>query len=76
MPPWPSTSTSTDSPVVRERAAQRLGYLGVDIDPTANENVTEDVDIATVSAAVRTVVITAREDIQIAGEARGLMTGK
>jgi acetate kinase len=63
------------SPMVRHRAAQRLRYLGVDIDETENERGAADVDIATTSATVRTLVVTAREDVQIAGEARALLAG-
>ncbi len=66
------------SALVRHRAAQRLGYLGVAIDRSANETAAADTDadIATTAAAVRTLVIAAREDVQIAGEARALLAGK
>jgi acetate kinase len=53
-------------------AAQRLGFLGVAIDPQQNENAHDDAEITTADAAVRTLVITAREDLQIAAEARRL----
>jgi acetate kinase len=62
------------SPIVRRRAAVRLGYLGVAVDEGRNEtNEDDDADISSPPAAVRTVVITAREDLQIAGEARRLL---
>jgi acetate kinase len=62
------------SPIVRRRAADRLGYLGVAVDEGGNEtNEDDDADISSPSAAVRTVVIRAREDLQIAGEARRLL---
>ncbi len=57
---------------VRRRAAQRLRFLGVAIDPHLNQNAHDDAEITAVDAAVRTVVITAREDLQIAAEARRL----
>ncbi|MBA2508011.1 MAG: acetate/propionate family kinase [Nocardioidaceae bacterium] len=60
------------APEVRRRAAQRLGFLGVAIDPQQNENAHDDAEITTADAAVRTLVITAREDLQIAAEARRL----
>jgi acetate kinase len=66
------------SPLVRSRAAERLAYLGVGIDQDANGTVADDaVDaaIGTAAATVRTVVVKAREDVQIAGEARTLLTG-
>jgi acetate kinase len=61
------------SPSVRRRATDRLGFLGVGIDPTRNETAHDDGDITGAAATVRTVVITAREDLQIAGEARRLL---
>lgn len=62
-----------NSAVVRARAAQRLGFLGVAIDRHRNENSQGDSDISDAGAAVRTLVITAREDLQIAREARQLL---
>ncbi|MEP7020531.1 MAG: acetate/propionate family kinase [Pseudonocardiales bacterium] len=63
------------SPIVRRRAAERLGFLGVAIDDARNEAAAGDDDISPQGAAVRTVVITAREDLQIAREARHLLDG-
>ncbi len=60
------------SAVVRRRAAERLGFLGVGVDPQRNENAVGDGDISPDAAKVRTVVISAREDLQIAREARSL----
>lgn len=61
------------SPTVRRRAAERLGYLGIDIDAQTNDTVRDDTNITADGASVRTVVITSREDLQIAGEVRGLL---
>jgi len=58
---------------VRRLAAQRLAYLGVAIDAGHNEVGPSDRDISAQGAAVRTVVVEAREDLQIAGEARSLL---
>jgi acetate kinase len=55
---------------VRARAVERLGFLGLAIDTTRNDTVHGDGDITAAGASVRTVVVTAREDLQIAGEAR------
>jgi len=53
------------APVVRAHVASRLAYLGVDVDPEADEHATGDADISGSGAAVRTVVVTAREDLEI-----------
>jgi acetate kinase len=58
------------SALVRRGAAARLSWLGVAVDDERNEAVGTDTDISTPSAQVRTLVITAREDLQMAAEAR------
>ena len=63
------------SALVRRRAAGRLAYLGVAIDPGRNDAVSGDADITAAGASVRTLVITAREDLQIAGERAGCWPG-
>jgi acetate kinase len=47
-----------------------LSYLGLAVDPTRNRDRDSDADISTADALVRTLVITAREDIEIATQAR------
>ncbi len=64
-----------NSATVRRRAAERLGFLGVAIDVDHNDTAREDCDITAAGAPVRTLVITSREDIQIAGEVRQLLRG-
>jgi acetate kinase len=54
------------APLVRERVADRLAYLGVRLDPGRNEAVSGDADISAADTPVRTVVVTAREDLEIA----------
>ena len=61
------------SSTVRRRAVERLGFLGLAIDIHRNETVHDDGDITAAGAIVRTVVITAREDLQIAREARRVL---
>jgi acetate kinase len=61
------------SAMVRQRAAERLGFLGVAIDRHRNDAVRGDGDISAAGTAARTLVITAREDLQIAREARHLL---
>ncbi len=60
------------SAVIRRRAAGRLACLGVAVDTHRNDHARGDRDITAATAAVRTLVINAREDLQIAGEARRL----
>jgi hypothetical protein len=59
-----------NSPGVRRRAADRVAFLGVAIDTHRNDTARNDRDITAAGAMVRTLVITAREDLQIAREAR------
>ena len=59
---------------IRARAVQRLGHLGASIDTQLNDTTQGDGDITAAGATVRTVVVTAREDLQIAREARSLLT--
>ena len=54
------------APLVRAGVATRLAYLGVDVDPDRNEYARGDSDISAAGAAVHTVVVTAREDLEIA----------
>jgi len=54
------------APLVRAEVATRLAYLGVDLDPGLNESTTADREISSPDAAVRTVVVPAREDLEIA----------
>ncbi|MGH3568936.1 MAG: hypothetical protein ACRDRH_23505 [Pseudonocardia sp.] len=63
------------SATVRRRAVQRLGFLGVAVDNDRNDTVRDDGDITGSGATARTVVITAREDLQIAREARRMLAG-
>ena len=62
-----------NSPTVRRRAAERVGFLGVTIDTARNDTARPDRDISADGTAVRTLVIRAREDLQIAREARHLL---
>lgn len=64
------------APVVRARAADGLAFLGVAVDPAANDAATgaddqpPDAEITGPGATVRTFVIEAREDLEIAAEVR------
>jgi acetate kinase len=61
--------------VVRSRVAQRLAYLGVALDAHRNDSADGDTDVTAPGAAVRTYVVAAREDLQIAQEARRVVAG-
>ncbi len=58
---------------IRMRAATGLGFLGVGIDETANLAARPDTEITAAGAGVRTLVVEAREDLQIAGELSRLL---
>jgi acetate kinase len=60
-------------PVVRARAAAGLTFLGIHIDPDRNTDRAIDTDISAAHAPVRTLVITAREDIEIANATRNVL---
>jgi acetate kinase len=59
-------------PEVRAEAAAGLGFLGVAVDEGRNATAQPDCDISAPGAAARTLVIAAREDIEIARQARTL----
>jgi acetate kinase len=61
-----------NSPEVRAGAADGLGWLGVALDAQANTEGGIDTDISTRHASVRTVVVAASEESEIAREARRL----
>ncbi len=58
---------------VRAAAAEGLAFLGVEVDRSANETASGDADITASGVAVRTVVVTSREDLEIARQVRGLL---
>ena len=57
-------------PAVRAAAASGLSFLGVAVDPSRNHATSEDGDIGAPDAPVRTLVVTAREDVEIARQVR------
>lgn len=59
-------------PAVRSSAAEGLAFLGVAIDAHRNSVTTADGEITADGAGVRTVVVTSREDIEIARLVRSL----
>src|SRR6476646_2968185 len=62
-----------NSPEIRKRVCEKLKYLGLEMDPAANENCQPDADFATPSSTARILVIATREDLTIMREARRLV---
>ena len=64
------------SPIIRQMAAERLAYLGVAVDVAANDAGHLDSDVTASGASVSTVLVAAREDLQIARESRRVMAAR
>ena len=64
-----------NSPEIRERTAAGLGFLGVAVDPDRNRAGGGDREIGVAGAAVRSLVVTAREDLEIAHQVRAVLAG-
>ena len=62
------------SQTVRAAVAHRLSWLGVEVDQARNADGTDDRDVSTDSARVRTLVVSAREDLEMARQARACLT--
>jgi len=62
-----------NSAAVRQRAADGLGFLGVAIDPGRNSRPASDREISRDDSVVRTFVVMAREDLEIARQVRQVM---
>ncbi len=61
------------APRIREMAAAGLRFLGVDLDPAANDAASSDAEIGANGAPVRTFVVTAREDLEIVRLTRSVL---
>jgi acetate kinase len=62
------------APEVRAAAGEQLGFLGIELDREANEQTGgADRDISAPSARCRTVVVQAREDLEIADQVRAAL---
>ena len=62
------------APVVRSQAAAGLEFLGVGIDEQCNDEIDGDGELSPPDCAVKTVVIHAREDLEISHEVRRLLS--
>jgi acetate kinase len=58
---------------VRSLAVDGLEFLGIELDGDRNTQVTPDAEIGAAAAPVRTLVLTAREDLEMARQARPLL---
>jgi acetate kinase len=65
-----------NSPVVRERAAAGLGFLGIQVDPERNASGQPQREISNASSPVRVLVEPAREDLEMASQARTLLESR
>jgi acetate kinase len=61
------------APAIRARAVANLNFLGVGIDETRNEAASGDTEITANGSGVRTVVLRAREDLEMVREARQVL---
>jgi acetate kinase len=60
----------------RRRVCGRLGFLGLELDQTANDAARGDAEIATESSAARVTVVTAREAVVIARAVFALLSDR
>jgi len=63
-----------NAPAVREAAAYGLTFLGVAVDPGLNRKIDGDGDVSAAGAKVSTLVVHAREDVEVAREVRSVLS--
>jgi acetate kinase len=61
------------APEIRARTAAGLRFLGVALDEQANARATADAEIGAPGAAARAIVVTAREDLEVARGVRDVL---
>ncbi len=61
------------SALIRARVAERLAFLGVELDRSRNAEAVPDCDVASPQSRVRVVVLRAREEVVAARAARTLL---
>jgi acetate kinase len=61
------------APTIRAETARGLSFLGLRIDKDRNQTATGDRDLTAHGATVNAVVITAREDVEIARQVRQVL---
>ena len=60
-------------PTVRSAAIDGLRFLGLAVDPVRNRTASGDTDISADGSAARTLVVTSREDLEIARQVRNTL---
>jgi acetate kinase len=63
-----------NAPAVRAQAVAGLAFLGLALDPKLNASSTEDADVSAAAAKVRTLVIHAHEDVEVARDVRRVVS--
>lgn len=63
-------------PALRADTAAGLAFLGVGIDADRNADVHSDADISAAGSVVRTLVVTAREEFEIAEQTEHVLSGR
>jgi acetate kinase len=63
-----------NAPTVRRLAVEGLGFLGLRLDPERNRSLEGDGEIGADGATSRLLLVAAREDLQIAGEVRQVLS--
>jgi acetate kinase len=63
-----------NAPAVRAAAADGLGFLGLAVDPALNARASRDADISAPNASVRTLVVHAHEDVEVARDVRRVLS--
>jgi acetate kinase len=62
-----------NSAPIRERTVAGLGHLGLRMDPEMNSMAAPDADLSASETAARTLVVAAREDLEIARQVRSVL---
>jgi acetate kinase len=62
-----------NAPAIRARLAADLAWLGVAVDGAANDGARGDIDITAPGATIRSLVVVAREDLEIARQVREVL---
>ncbi|MEN6520240.1 MAG: acetate kinase [Armatimonadota bacterium] len=65
-----------NGPIVREKATDGLGYMGIELDQEKNSKTRNEADISVDTARVRTFVIPTNEEMMIARDTVEIVTGK
>jgi acetate kinase len=63
-----------NAPAIRARAALGVSFLGVEIDAAANDQVSSDAEVTAQGAPVRTLVLRAREELEMARQTRAALS--